>query len=367
MLPTYTCHPPAFPVDPVAMGVDDAIYGRVVVAAERTQSLIFIRKTSEGSVLPFSARTAVGKKLPTKGKSSNAYFTRGNIPFFASLSKKVVDWQYEQHTLIGVTTALKTNQPEDEDEPRVYRYAYIPKLIAVGDARIAERDGARPKGVTVVGGNDLLVVVDADDFGGRRTSATYYLRYTQFSTVNQRHNSQIARPSFVTDDDAPCYQVFIARKSIYTQQAFEAIKAAIAKARTVQPTPTWLNEGLRNLALEGLPYQPKTSPTGRDFSSQEFRLLSGDNAAFVWEHYWHVQEAADNGASPLVQFAEPTELVGATFYPVNVLALLTKGKPNASTPSQTDNPPAEKKYYEVVADYDVFMIAPHLALLRTDW
>jgi hypothetical protein len=346
------------------MGVNEAIYGRVVQAAERTNSLIFIRKTSEGSVLPFAQQTGVGKKLPTKGKSSNAHFTSGNIPFFASLSKKVVNWAYEQQTLIGVTTATKTNQPT------LSRYAYIPKLIGLDDERVAVAHGARPPGVTEVGA-DLLVEIASDSLGGRTQAATYYLRRTTFGEATSSYANPIAHPSFVSEDNTPCYQVFIARTSIYTHQAFEAIKAAITTAVNApssdQTRPKWLTDDIRSgLAADSGQWVARLSPKYQvfDANAPDFRALKGINAQYVWEHYWYVQVGGGSQPSPLERFATPTTFAvdrhQEIFYPVNVLALLTKGMPREEGVTAQ----REKKLYEVVADYDVFMIAPHVDLLR---
>ena len=79
--------------DPLSMtqfGIVKSMYTTLSQLAAKEKCLIFIRKTNPGSVLGLYKKFAIGKKLTTKGKSSEAYFTGGTIPFLARFQKKKI-------------------------------------------------------------------------------------------------------------------------------------------------------------------------------------------------------------------------------------------------------------------------------------
>lgn len=342
-------------IAPEDMGVSHIIYPKLGRAATTTNSIIFIRKTSKGSVLPFEQATAVGKKLPTKGKSSNSYFTSGTIPFFASLSKKVEDWCKEQNNLVEITTTSK----KDGVTPK---YAYIPKLVALDSEKI-RKDGQLLSGITSDALGNLLVKID-DSLEGNKTKTTtlYYLRKVKFQDVAKCNDKPVAKPNFIKDEKDECYQVFISKEHIYTSKAFDAI---INKYFTEEREEDGKKIRRKTPLGEKLIYDSKLSFAGEDIDSQDLKDLKENYAKFLWEHYWYVKMKPDTGGdSPLTRFAPLEVYQSMTFYPVNVLALYTRGRIsdlNKDTQrAKEGSGTGDKQYFEIVADYDVFMIAPSI-------
>lgn len=348
-------------IAPEDMGVSHIIYPRLGRAAAVTNSVIFIRKTSKGSVLPFEQATAVGKKLPTKGKSSNSYFTAGTIPFFASLSKKVENWCKEQNNLVEITTSTK----RDGVTPK---YGYISKLIELESDKI-KKEGQFLNGVTEQTNGDLVVEIE-DSLEGNETKITtyYYLKKVRFNQVNRLNGQPISKPSFIRNDTDECYQVYIAKKSIYTSKAFNAI---IDKFFMEEVDGDEGKVRRKTTLGNTLTYNSELSFEGREPNSNDLRDLTGDYVSYLWEHYWYVKMSPDGGTnSPLTRFAPPEEFtiggIQEPYYPVNVLALYTRGKmSDLNKVDQTEREQAArdnnlKQYFEIVADYDVFMIAPNV-------
>jgi hypothetical protein len=341
-------------IDPLEMGINQRIFQKLVKAANKKNCVIMIRKTNKGSVIYFDTGTGTGKKLPTKGKSSESYFTNGSIPFFADMAKKVGNWYYEQTNLIDITSIQITAKDDRGASPK---YSYIPKLVALDDPLLDTKDGSA---ITVSNSSGKIVTVRRDKLGGTIKEVTYYLKKVIFRDVNSVNGQKIKAPHFLKGntpesennelnsedifDACECYQVFILKSDL------DAISVGV------------IMEGhyVRELGTDTIPVgevteeQSTESPPSQDIF----------NRANFWDKLWKNRKVDEGSlgskilnASPLKDFADIEIFDGKEYYAVKVLALLTQG----TVEKKTSKKP--KMYFEVVADYDNFMIAPSIDLL----
>ncbi len=310
------------------MGISPKLFKSLVAAANEKNCVIMIRKTNKGSVTYFDTETGVGKKLPTKGKSSEAYFTNGSIPFFADMAKKVGNWFYEQTNLIEVTTI---NINEKEGRPTAPKYTYIPKLVALNDELLTPI--ANKVDVEEIPSGGKKVTVHQDKLGGTSQKVSYYLKKVKFTDVKTINGQDTRLPWFLENDTDECYQVYIFKADI------EKLSIGnISAAQYIGEVPTSVSE------------------------TNKF-----DRSNF-WSTLWKNRKVENSNLGKIAGTNSPLDTFGATitieseaYYAVNVLALLTQGKAIDKEGSKSaSNTP--KMYFEVVADYDNFMIAPNLKM-----
>ncbi|RMD98226.1 MAG: hypothetical protein D6816_16510 [Bacteroidetes bacterium] len=361
------------------MGITRGMYERLQRVAAENNCVIMIRKTNKGSVMPFDKRTAVGKKLATKGKSSAAFFTKGNITFLAEMAKKLEpkNWFKEQCTLIDVMGEMKQqqsqlpplqpgrgnavtqntgNQPAASSLPK---YRYVPKLITEEFVKgLKDEPGVtfeltRPQDHEALAA-EYTVTIDKDIIAGKPMPVKYKLVRHSWTDINKEFDNRLVPPN---NTDTHFYKVYVemGTSSAPTPDSFPFIRAAFVTDPEQITIERILNE-VRN----------RLTDNQRD-------SLTDNQTKFL-----------DAGA--------PQHPTDPGYREVRVLALLTKawtkqrnsGRSLPSVPkkrgfavqqntgSQPDTSSRrfqktdQYKYFQVVADYDIFMIAPKISKIEED-
>ena len=327
-------------VAPENFGVNKELFNRLVKAAKENRSVIMIRKTNTGSVIPLAKMSATGKKLATKGKSSESLFTRGSITFLAKMAKKSDNVYLEQYVLIDI---LGQSTKKEKD---MKKYAYIPKLVSLNmdDWPFKTTEAAATVLSPVPGSADLFVVAQKAFVNSERKGTpemeksaedVYLLKKIKaadaLTVTNGGKSFEIRAPWFIDPEkvgEAECYQLYI-REDL------------IDEIIDVDKTKTPENKKLIDEAVKKIQHEPGKQA----FTEAELLKTMVDHAALY---------------APYLQVAGgPFEYKNKKYREVRVLSIATHNNPEDKL-KQTILPEAVKKvYFEIVADYDLFMIAPH--------
>ncbi|TAD86163.1 MAG: hypothetical protein EAY75_09360, partial [Bacteroidetes bacterium] len=336
--PTFTA---TKAIDMMEMGITHDMYVKLQKVAAENHCVIMIRKTNKGSVMPFANRTAVGKKLATKGKSSNAFFTKGNITFFSQMAKKLEDkdWFREQNTLINI---LK----EKSSHGDASKYKFIPKLLTEKQVRdlLINQKTLIDKAL----GGDAFQV--SDDFGGKKLMATYKLVKTTWKLVNSGDlQNLLVKPAEDVVDNTTLFRVYVKVKM--SRCKFPILRGFTEHfSMTIPDNHTVKLKDNKKIAIN--------TPVKWSDINEAVDGLWPNEANEAWNGLLGVDFA--NCAPQLVPAVED-----ANFREVRVLALRTRGEGlKDRAPKPVNDNQAAKKYYEVVADYDIFMVAPKINKLE---
>lgn len=346
-------------IDIMEMGITREMYRKVARVAKVKKCIIMIRKTNKGSVLPLSTGKAVGKKLPTKGKSSDAFFTKGSIPFFAQMAKKLNpdNWFAEQTNLISVLSEETSGETKGQK-----KYAYIPKLLTEDYVKnIVLRDETIKLDSSTLAYTDITKLGDL--IAGKKKNVKYRLLNTTWGAVNNLVGTTFQGKL------VPPYLVDKSGKPIDIKDETVLYRVYMQTEDTEMGYPGHFQvsvEGQVNLDKYAsfLPVTPAPEGTTKKINNQDTPVTKFFNVAWdTWKKNmcWNCRMDI-NMQTDVIEENAPLLAPKSLFREVRVLAVLTSG-----TPNKGDKTDIKKKYFEVVADYDLFMIAPKIELFKSGW
>ena len=359
---------PRFQAEPAVnmmeMGITRRMYEQLQKVAEANHCVIMVRKTNKGSVMPFANRTAVGKKLATKGKSSAAFFTKGNIAFLAEMAKKLnsAAWFKEQMTLINTMEELRGAKS---------KYKFIPKFLTENQLEtLITEGGSQIKNITVEKVDEIeSKVIEIKDYISSETETTEVTYKLIKKTWREIPGyKEYVKPHPDLEDEDEVYQVY----AKFTEGNFPVLGKLNTAAKCSVAAADINDDKLKRLKESAgsgnennpVPIEIKTINNEKIIDITIDKIIAEE----LWLHMKSsgsrkIKEALEN-----FQDCAP-KLNGTDFREVRVLAILTTYEgnqaPTESNP-RTSQQGTTKKYFEVVADYDIFMIAPRINKIEFD-
>lgn len=333
----------------VDIGITYEMYKKLQKVCADHHCIIMIRKTNKGSVLPFEQGIAVGKKLATKGKSSNAHFTKGNIAFLAQLAKSLdsKEWLKQQATLIGVLEEKASNGTDP-------KYAYIPKLLTVNQVReLLAIEGVRSAGRFE--DQEITVTVPKDDVSGNRIPLEYKLLKTSWEALNTPQAE--FKDKLIKPGEGDLYRVYV---KIPITQPFPLFFRYEKDTDITEVEEDDLKPGHNIVQENGITIIQKDGkrifrfPFNQVMAKELWKLKKGFPADTATEGLLEKCAPKLSPDGPLSSYRE-----------VRVLALFTHGgkseQAGGASGQTVQGAGQNKKFFEVVADYDLFMVSPDLS------
>lgn len=335
----------------VDIGITFEMYKKLQKVCAEHHCIIMIRKTNKGSVLPFEQGIAVGKKLATKGKSSNAHFTKGNIAFLAQLAKSLdsKEWLKQQATLIGVLEERASNGTDP-------KYAYIPKLLTGDQVReLLDIEGVKSAEAFENEKKTITVGVLNDDVSGNSIPLVYKLVNTSWEELN-RPQAEF-KDKLIKPGEGDLYRVYV---KIPIAQPFPLFFRYEKVTDITEVEEDDLKPGHNIVQENGITIVQKDGKKTFRFSFNQVMA----------KELWKLKKGfpADTTTEGLLAKCAPKLSPDgplSSYREVRVLALFTHGgkseQAGGASGQTAQGASQNKKFFEVVADYDLFMVSPDLS------
>lgn len=337
--------------DMLQLGINAQLYNKLSEAAQRKNCLIFIRSTNPGVVSSFSdLKNSTGKTLVTKGKSSNFSPLQANLAFFSLLAKSNIEhyatngspsWQEvikEQEALLGV---LKEEQRDKLNVAGCLHstFLYIPKMITFSEL---QKKFNLPSVKTSEEMSDHIdIEIEVDSTGYHVTHRVDNPFVSQQTKENQRAASTKTKPTW----------------------RFRWVKIG---SFDVVNTNFCTNMKKKWEIITG-------DKNGEKFAGQLVPLASTDKNETYYCLYVHAEDVqypnedgrTENSYWSRAQGKQSPEQLLSAFSPFHdkynsyrLLPVMAQAK------KITENECVMIKYYEIMADYDVFCMCVSLKALQ---